>query len=734
MSPLLRLLRSPIRVTLVGAAVLASGFASGFAADAGATTPLTVQRIATGLIRPVIVTSPPGDSRLFIVEQRGTDQRGRIKIYKDGAMLPTPFLTTAPLATGNEQGLLGLAFPPDFATSGVFYINYTSFGGAGTTRLARHKVSTGNPDRADSVGEVFLSIPQPFINHNGGWLGFGPDGYLYVSIGDGGDAGDPGDRAQNLNSLFGKMLRLDVSGETGYTVPASNPYAGVVGTLPEIWSFGLRNPFRCSFDRATGDLIIGDVGQFAYEEIDFAKAPDRGRGANYGWKCWEGDHPFGSSDNTPCASCSEVACFVFPAFEFDHSAGRCSVTGGYVYRGCAIPDLQGTYFFADYCGGQIYTGLFAGDELTGVVDRNAELASGTGYTIDQISSFGEDAFGELYICDLGGQVYKIVPRTPVAEADQPALSVLASSGDVLGASAPGNAHLPGIAPYADAGSRIVGTGYLRDAQPRGCAVFAGDCLTTPLRLGTWDLDVTSCVDPDSVRLTRTFTFTNRAVGAQPLSFRDVIAAWLDGDDDSAATFEPATGGQSGLLVQFDSDAPTKYLRHRGLASGATISQDVAAKTAVEARVAADLPLSDALEAGPARLALALGFDFGTIDPDSIAVATVVTQLSPTAPLGFDPPVVPPFDGRLLRIAGAMPFRGALAFTFVLPVDGIVSLAVYDGRGRLVRTLHDGPLTAGRRTMSWDGRDERGADTAAGLYFVRATTPAGDESLRAVRVR
>ncbi len=726
---------SPARVRLFAPALgVLAALVVASAAPAFAATTLSVQQVASGFARPVFIGSPPGDPRLFVVEQRAADARGRIKIIKNGATLPTPFLVTAPLATGNEQGLLGLAFPPDFATSGVFYINYTSAGGAGTTRLARHHVSVGNPDRADSLGEVFFSLTQPFTNHNGGYLGFGPDGYLYVPLGDGGDAGDPGDRAQNLNSYFGKILRLDVSGATGYTVPPSNPYVGVAGTLPEIFSSGLRNPFRCSFDRVTGDLLIGDVGQLTWEEIDFAKAPDRGRGVNYGWKCWEGNHFYGVSTTTPCTSCSQNACFVFPSFEYDHGAGRCSVTGGYVYRGCAIPDLQGTYFFADYCGGQLYTGRFAGDVLTGVTDRNAELVAGTGFTIDQVSSFGEDAFGELYICDLGGQVYKIIPRTAVAEADQPVLSVLTSSGDVLGASAPGNAHLPDIVPYADAGSRIAAAGYLKNAQPRGCASFAGGCLTTPLRLGTWDLDVTSCVDPDSVTLTRTFVFINRATGAQVLVFRDVIAPWLDGDDDTAATFEPATAGQSGLLVQFDSDAPTQYLRHRGFAVGATLSQDVASKAVVEARVAADQPLSDAVEAGPTRLALALGFDFGTIAPAASAAVTVVTRLTPTAPLGFDPPDPLPFDGRLLRVAGAMPFRGALAFTLVLPVDGAVRLAVYDGRGRLIRMLHDGPLTAGRRTLSWDGRDERGTDTAAGLYFVRATTPLGEESLRAVRVR
>ena len=730
-TPIARTLAPRIAGALAVAVVLAASLVT----PVPAATTLSVQRIiASGVVRPVAVVSPPGDPRLFIIEQRGADARGRIRIYQDGALLPTPFLTTAPLATGNEQGLLGMAFPPDFSTSGVFYINYTSAGGSGTTRIARHRVSVGNPDRADSVGEVFFSLVQPYTNHNGGWLGFGPDGYLYAALGDGGDAGDPGDRAQNLNSHFGKILRFDVSGATGYTVPPDNPFVGQAGRLPEIWSFGLRNPFRCSFDRATGDLILGDVGQLLWEEIDFAPAPGRGRGANYGWKCWEGNHAYGTSTTTPCTSCAQTACFVFPAHEYDHSLGRCSVTGGFVYRGCAIPDLKGTYFFGDYCGGQVYTGKFVGGALTGVADRNAELTSGTGYVIDQISSFGEDAFGELYICDLGGQVYKIVPRTGVAEADMPALSVLTSSGEVLGASAPGNAHLPGIVPFADAGSRIAGAGFVKEAQPRGCTTSGGGCLTAPLRLGSWDLDVTSCVDADSVTLTRTFVFTNRAATPQDLDFRDVIAPWLDGDDDTAATFEPATADRSGLVVQFDSDLPTRYLRHRGFATGAVITQDVDTKSAVESRVAADQALAGGLEAGPARLALALGFDFGAIAPAASETVTVVTGVTPTAPLGFDPPEPVPFDGRLLRVAGPMPFHGALAFTLTLPVDGAVRLGVYDGRGRLVRTLHDGTMTAGRRTLAWAGRDARGAEMPAGLYFVRAVTPVGDESLRAVRVR
>jgi glucose/arabinose dehydrogenase len=714
------------------ALVLAFALAACIAPPTLGTTTLSVVQVTSGITRPVWVGSPPGDPRLFIVEQRGSDGRGRIKIFKNGALLATPFLTTAPLATGNEQGLLGLAFAPDFATSGVFYINYTSSGG-GTTRIARHRVSVGNPDRADSVGEVFLSIPQPYSNHNAGWLGFGPDGYLYIPMGDGGDAGDPEDRAQDLGTLLGKVLRLDVSGPSGYTVPADNPYVGQAGALPEIWAIGLRNPYRCSFDRLTHDLIIGDVGQFVWEEIDFVPYPDLGRKANFGWRCWEGNHPYDNSTTTPCTSCTDTGCFHFPAYEYDHTLGRCSVTGGYVYRGCAIPDLRGTYFFSDYCGGQVYSGRFVGGVLTGVTNRIAELTAGTPYTINTVVAFGEDAQGELYLCDLGGQVYRVVPRTVVAEADLPSLGVATATGDSLGATGSGNALLPGVTAYADPGSRIAGAGFLRQATLRGCDVRNGNCLTMPLRLGTWDIDVQTCVDADSSTLTRRFVFTNRGASAQDLDFRDVIAPWLGGDDDRAATFEPAAGDSSGLLVLFDADAPDRYVRHRGFAAGATITQDVGTKSAIEARVAADAALAGGVEAGPGRLALALGFAFASVAPAAAETVTVVTRVTPTAPLGVEPPP-PGAGGRLLELSGAMPFREALAFVVHLPVAGELGIAVYDGRGRRVRALHEGRLPAGRRAFRWDGRDDRGTDLPAGLYFVRATTAQGEASLRAVRVR
>jgi glucose/arabinose dehydrogenase len=314
------------------------------ATPSSATTNLHTIRVAQGLSMPLFATSPPGDTtRLFIVEQRGGDNRGRIKILKSGAVLARPFLTTAVLSTGSEQGLLGLAFAPDYALTGRFYIDYTR--ADGTTIVERHTVSA-DPDSANPTGVTILSVPQPFANHNGGWLGFGPDGYLYVSLGDGGDAGDPGDRAQNLNTLLGKILRLDVSGGT-YVSPPSNPFSGATPGLDEIWAYGLRNPWRPSFDHVTGDLIIADVGQGAIEEVDFQPSTSDG-GENYGWRCYEGSNFFTESATTPCGTCIAPACpKVFPAYQYDHTLGRCAITGGYVYRGCAIPDLQGQYFFGD---------------------------------------------------------------------------------------------------------------------------------------------------------------------------------------------------------------------------------------------------------------------------------------------------------------------------------------------------------------------------------------------------
>lgn len=376
---------------------------------------MTTERVASGLARPVFVTAPPGDTeRLFIVEQRGSggqSTRGDIRILRlsDNTLLSTPFLTITGLNTGSEQGLLGLAFHPNYAENGYFYVNYTS---SNTTFVRRYQVSAGNPNVANpNSGLTILSFAQPQSNHNGGWIAFGPDGYLYIANGDGGGAGDTSNNAQTMTTRLGKMLRIDVDSATPFAIPPDNPFVGPIPGLDEIWAYGLRNPWRCSFDRATGDLYIADVGQFTWEEISVQPANSTG-GENYGWRCYEGNHTFNVS------GCPSSQTMVFPIHEYNHSAGRCSITGGYVYRGSEIPEMYGHYFFADYCGGQIYTLEYTGSPNPPVVNRTSELAPGGGLGISSISSFGEDANGELYICDLmGGEVFRIKRRPPQPPAN-----------------------------------------------------------------------------------------------------------------------------------------------------------------------------------------------------------------------------------------------------------------------------------------------------------------------------
>ncbi len=694
-------------------------------------TLLTTTRVASGLTLPVYATAPPGDDRLFIVEQRGTGNRGRIKILKNGVVLPKAFLTTGVLATGNEQGLLGLAFAPDYATSGKFYIHYND--SAGTTRLARYTVSA-NPDTANPVGTVIYSVAQPFSNHNGGWIAFGPDGYLWMGLGDGGSANDPGDRAQNLNVPLGKMLRFDVSGALAVGAP-DNPFFGPTTGLDEIWAFGLRNPWRDSFDRLTGDLIIGDVGQDAIEEIDFAPASQsQGKGWNYGWRCYEGSSVRLSSLTTPCGSCTNPSCvFHFPAFEYNHTLGRCSVTGGYVYRGCAIPDLQGTYFLADYCGNQIYSGRFVNGLLTGVTDRAAELDPPGTVSIGTVTSFGEDSKGELYIVDQGGEIFKIVPRTGVAESDMPTLRVATVSGDSLGATTPGNALAPGIQAFARPGSRLRGVGFLRNAVVRSCPETSGNCLTTHTTLGSWNIDMQACVDPDSSTLTRTFVFTNASASDQPLAFVDVVPPYLSGDPDEARAYDVPTATSTALLATFEASHPAFFVTEQGFATGAAFAMDVDSLPQLEARVAGDLPLTNRATAGPGRLGMALSFDFGTLAATKSESLTVVTRLRGDAPVdsnhGTEFLVAPS-----LRVLGPMPFSVSLPLAYGIPAAGHVRLDVFDVRGRRVRRLVNMDTTAGTHRVAWDGRDDAGRSLGAGIYFVRMASIQGEQSARVVRVQ
>lgn len=346
--------------------------------------------VASGLTLPVFATSPPGDgARLFVVEQTGT-----IRIVQDAQVLPDPFLDIRGLTTaGGERGLLGLAFHPTYASSGRFFVNYTDL--AGDTVVAEYRRSASDPDRAEpQAHRILFTVDQPFSNHNGGMIAFGPDGFLYVGMGDGGSGGDPQGHGQNLQSKLGKILRVDVE---AYPVP---PPGNLVGGDPSIWDFGLRNPWRFSFDRKTGDLYIADVGQNAWEEINVEPV---GQGLrNYGWNVMEGSHCYKPPTGCPTAG------LVMPVHEYPHSEG-CSVTGGYVYRGSRIPCLNGRYFFGDFCSNRVWS--FRWSEVGGatdLVEHTDDLRPEGG--IGGLASFGEDAAGEIYLVGLSGRVFRLDPE------------------------------------------------------------------------------------------------------------------------------------------------------------------------------------------------------------------------------------------------------------------------------------------------------------------------------------
>ena len=338
---------------------------------------------------PVYLTSPPNDSaRLFIVEQGGT-----IRIRRHDTTLARPFFDVrGQINAGGEEGLLSVAFDTGYATSGRFFVYFTST--SGDIRVVRYTVSS-DPDSADeTTADTILKVAHPGqSNHNGGQLQFGPDGMLWIGTGDGGGGGDPARNGQNKHALLGKLLRLDVSGASGYTIPADNPFAADTSARAEIWAYGLRNPWRFSFDRLTGDLYIADVGQNVWEEVNVAPAPNRGKGANYGWNIMEGKHCYPSD---PCTNPG-----VLPFAEYQHVDGACSVSGGYVYRGSAVPGLAGRYLYADYCNGKVWSFTYPSPVT---VDGSADLSPGGG-----VSGFGQDVRGELYILQLGGPVYRIVP-------------------------------------------------------------------------------------------------------------------------------------------------------------------------------------------------------------------------------------------------------------------------------------------------------------------------------------
>ena len=354
---------------------------------------------------PTYLTAPPGDAeRLFVVEQGG-----RIRVVRNGAVLPTAFLDlTSLVLSGGERGLLSMAFAPDYAATGRFYVYYTARSPSGQLVLAEYRRSS-NPDIADSgSARTVLTIPHPAGNHNGGQLQFGPDGYLYIGTGDGGGAGDPDRNGQNLGALLGKILRIDPLGAP-YVVPADNPFVGVPGARGEIWSYGLRNPWRFSFDRQTGDLVVGDVGQGTWEEIDFVPtAAGRGRGANFGWSCWEGREVFGNCQTLPPNHTP-------PVWQYSHSRG-CSITGGYVVRDPALAPFAGRYVYGDFCAAPVWSIALA------IPDARDDRQTGLG--VPSLYSFGEDACGRVYALSGSGPVYRLqvagaVPGPPCAQTPTP---------------------------------------------------------------------------------------------------------------------------------------------------------------------------------------------------------------------------------------------------------------------------------------------------------------------------
>jgi glucose/arabinose dehydrogenase len=346
---------------------------------------VTLRQVVTGLATPTSITHA-ADTRLFI-----TEQTGRIRIYDRSILLTQPFLDLRPfISCCGERGLLSMAFHPRFRENGYFFVNYTDT--RGDTVVARYTVSVDDPNRANpSSALVLLHITQPFANHNGGQLQFGPDGYLYIGMGDGGSQGDPSNNGQTTSALLGKLLRIDVDSASPYAIPPGNPFARGGGS-PEVWAYGLRNPWRFSFDRETGDLWIADVGQNAWEEVDFQPATSIG-GENYGWRRMEGTHCY-----NPSSSCQQPG-LVLPVAEYSHSLG-CSITGGYRYRGGAFPRMNGMYFYGDYCSGTVW-GL-TGSQSTGWQSR-VVLASK-----QIITTFGEDVYGELYLGAQTGVIFRMV--------------------------------------------------------------------------------------------------------------------------------------------------------------------------------------------------------------------------------------------------------------------------------------------------------------------------------------
>lgn len=370
-------------LTFLGCSDAPAPDGSGGNGGSGAVT-LRLEPVATGLSSPLYLSAPSGDARLFVVEQPG-----RIRIVKSGQLLATPFLDIrSKVSSGGERGLLSVAFHPGYASNGFFYVNYTDL--SGNTRVERYQVGS-NPDVADPASaKLILGVTQPYSNHNGGHVLFGPDGMFYIGMGDGGSGGDPQGNGQNRSTLLGKLLRIDVDRGDPYAVPPDNPFVNQTGARGEVWAYGMRNPWRLAFDRPTGLLYIADVGQSAWEEVDVAPASQAG--LNYGWNITEGNHCY-----RPSSGCSMQG-LTLPVLEYGHSDG-CSITGGYVYRGKRIPEVAGHYFYSDYCSGWVRS--FRYQNGSAADQRRWDLPG-----VGNVLSFGEDAESELYLLSDNGTVYR----------------------------------------------------------------------------------------------------------------------------------------------------------------------------------------------------------------------------------------------------------------------------------------------------------------------------------------
>jgi len=487
---------------------------------AGSTaTGQTVVRVASGLNAPLFVTSAPGDSsREFIVDQ-GSNGTADIEILNlaTDTIDPTPFLTLSNIATGGEQGLLGLAFDPNYATNGQFYVDYTANGGSfgnGVTHITRYQVSS-NPNGANVASATdVLTINQPQTNHNGGWIGFsnrpGDSGNLYIAMGDGGNGNDQGTghveptgNAQDTFSLLGKMLRINVDtpgppAHPNYSIPADNPFANGVSGAPEVWLYGLRNPWRDSFDSQTGNLMIGDVGQDTREEIDVQKASNPGGGENYGWRLREGTiaTPTGGVGGPkPPGAVDPILDYPHVPTTQEPIAGQ-AVIGGYVYHGSGVPSLDGKYVFGDLLGpensttnpnnlGRIFTLTYNGTTASNFTDITSQLFTGTGFTLVNPHSFGVDSSGELYIVDgAAGAIYKIVNATVPGDANHDGvvnaqdISLIASNWLTTGSNMPADVNHDGIVNAQDI--ELVASHWLQSSYAGGGGAAASEPSTFAL--------------------------------------------------------------------------------------------------------------------------------------------------------------------------------------------------------------------------------------------------------------